>query len=82
MLTPQKGSHSNMYRRAMPQRTSQLEALGDWIRPERVDIVMDTVSSVAQFVSDSLQPHGLKHARPPCPSPTPGACSDSCPSSR
>ena len=23
-------------------------------------------------VSDSLQPHGLQHARPPCPSPTPG----------
>ena len=33
-------------------------------------------------VSDSLRPHGLQHARPPCPSPTPGACSDSCPSSR
>ena len=42
--------------------------------------------SVSQFshsvVSDSLQPHGLQHARLPCPSPTPGACSDSCPSSR
>ena len=33
-------------------------------------------------MSDSLQPHGLQHARPPCPSPTPGACSNSCPSSR
>ena len=33
-------------------------------------------------VSDSLQPHGLQHARPPCPSPTPGACSNSCPLSR
>ena len=31
-------------------------------------------------MSDSLQPHGLQHARPPCPSPTPGACSNSCPS--
>ena len=28
---------------------------------------------------DSLQPHGLQHARPPCPLPTPGACSNSCP---
>ena len=27
---------------------------------------------------NSLQPHGLQHARPPCPSPTPGACSNSC----
>ena len=26
-------------------------------------------------VSDSLRPHGLQHARLPCPSPTPGACS-------
>ena len=33
-------------------------------------------------VSDSLRPHGLKHARLPCPSPTPGACSNSCPSSQ
>jgi len=27
--------------------------------------------------SDSLQPHGLQHARPPCPSPTPRAYSNS-----
>ena len=33
-------------------------------------------------VSDSLWPHGLQHARLPCPSPTPRACSNSCPSSR
>ena len=42
-------------------------------------------SSVALFssvLSDSLRPHGLQHARPPCPSPTPGACSNSYPSSR
>ena len=30
-------------------------------------------------ISDSLQPHGLQHARLPCPSPTPGAYSNSCP---
>ena len=34
------------------------------------------------LVYDSLRPHGLQHARPPCPSPTPGACSNSCPSSQ
>ena len=33
-------------------------------------------------VSDSLRPHGLQHARPPCPSPVPGACSNSHPSSQ
>ena len=29
-------------------------------------------------VSESLQPHWLQHARLPCPSPTPGNCSNSC----
>ena len=33
-------------------------------------------------MSDSLQPHGLQHARPANPSPTPGACSNSCPLSQ
>ena len=32
-------------------------------------------------MSDSLRPHGLQHARLPCPSPTPRAYSNSCPSS-
>ena len=32
-------------------------------------------------VSDSLHLHGLQYARLPCPSPSPGACSNSCPSS-
>ena len=30
-------------------------------------------------MSDSLRPHELQHTRPPCPSPTPGVHSDSCP---
>ena len=33
-------------------------------------------------VSNSLQPHGLQHTRPPCPSPTPGVYSNPCPLSR
>ena len=41
---------------------------------------------ISQFsrsvVSDPLRPHELQHARPPCPSPTPGVCSNSHPSSR
>ena len=45
----------------------------------------DRFSSV-QFshsvVSDSLQPHGLQHTRLPCPSLTPGVCSNSYPLSR
>ena len=42
--------------------------------------------SLVQFsrsvISDSLGPHESQHARPPCPSPTPGVHSDSCPSSQ
>ena len=33
-------------------------------------------------MSSSLQPHELQHIRPPCPSPTPGAYPNSCPSSQ
>ena len=40
--------------------------------------------SCLQFTSVHLLswPHGLKHARPPCPSPTPGVYSNSCPLSQ
>ena len=38
--------------------------------------------SVHSVVSDSLRLHGLQQARFPCPSPTPGTCSNSCPSSQ
>ena len=42
--------------------------------------------SVSQFshsvMSNSLPPHDLRHARPPCPSPTPGVHTNSCPLSR
>ena len=33
-------------------------------------------------LSDFLRPHELQHTRPPCPSPSPGVYSNSCPSSR
>ena len=40
------------------------------------------ISSVAQSCPALLQPHGLQHSRLPCPSPTPRACSNSCPYSQ
>ena len=40
-----------------------------------------SVQFCRSVVSDSLQPHESQHARPPCPSPTPGVHSDSHPSS-
>ena len=47
---------------------------------------MLNILSVSQFsrsvVSNSVQPHRRQHARPPCPSPTPGVYPNSCPSSR
>ena len=46
-------------------------------------IMNNAISSVQLLsVSGSLRPHGLKHARPPCPSPTPRVYSNSCPLSR
>ena len=41
-----------------------------------------SVQFSCSVVSDSLWPHGLQHARPPCPSPTLGVYPNSCPSSR
>ena len=38
--------------------------------------------SFAKVVSDSLQPHGLQHARLPCLLPSPGVCSNLCPLSQ
>ena len=44
--------------------------------------IFSSVQFSRSVMSDSLRPHELQHARPPCPSPTPGVHSDSCPSSR
>ena len=41
-----------------------------------------SVQFSGSVVSDSLQPHGQQHARPPCPSPTPRVHSDSYPLSQ
>ena len=49
------------------------------------DLVLFQFSSIQlshSVVSDSLQPHVSQHARPPCPSPTPGVHSNSSPSSQ
>ena len=51
-----------------------------WIHtPEILNYLLQVSHLV---VSDSLQPHGLQHTRLSCPSPTPGASSNSCPLSR
>ena len=45
-------------------------------------IPLCSVQFSCSVMSNSLRPHGLQHASPPCPSPTPRACSNSCPSSQ
>ena len=45
-------------------------------------IQFSSVQFSPSVMSDSLRAHELQHARPPCPSPTPGVHSNSCPSSR
>ena len=43
---------------------------------------LSSVQFSHSVMPDSLWPHESQHARPPCPSPTPGVYSNSCPSSR
>ena len=45
---------------------------------DRRQFCISSVQFSHSFVSDSLQPHGLQHARPPCPSLTPGVYPNSC----
>ena len=41
-----------------------------------------SVQFSSSVISDSLRPHGLQHAWPPCPSPTPGVHQNPCPLSQ
>ena len=52
-----------------------------WAPPHYL-LQFSSVQFSCSVVSDSLWPHGLQHARFPCPSPTPGAYSSSCTLSR
>ena len=46
------------------------------------NVTFSSVQFSRSVLSDSLRPHESQHARPPCPSQTPGVHSDSCPSSQ
>ena len=50
--------------------------------PPGKSIIGSSVQFSRSVVSDPLQPHESQHARPPCPSPTPGVHPNSCPSSQ
>ena len=51
-------------------------------RKSSLSIISQSVQFSGSVVSDSLLPHEPQHARPPCPSPTPGVHPNSCPLSR
>ena len=57
-----------------------------YIRQRKTSIVschwFSSVHFSRSVVFDSLQPHGLQHTRPPCPSPIPRVYSNSCPLSQ
>ena len=52
---------------------------GIWLIRMRVIIAFSSVQFSQSVVSNSLRPHESQHARPPCPSPTPGVHSNSHP---
>ena len=53
-----------------------------WRVLKKLEIELPSVQFSRSVVSHSLQPHESQHARPPCPSPTPGVHSNSRRSSR
>ena len=52
-----------------------------WKRQSFFLVSLEKIHFSHSVVFESLQPHGLQYSRYPCPSPTPGACSNSCPTS-
>ena len=58
----------------------------EWINGKNKSTNFNISQSISHFshsvMSDSLQPHGLQHARPLCPLPTPRVYSNSCPLNR
>ena len=69
-MTPRRGPDS-------PGQLMQWLVQG-WAHDLCCPVQFSLVRFSCSVVSNSLWPHGLQHARPPCPSPTPGAYSNSC----
>ena len=72
-------------KRLLMKVKEESEKVGLKLNIQEMKIMASGPISSVQFsrsvVSDSLRPHELQHARPPCPSPTPGVHSKSRPSS-
>ena len=55
---------------------------GQFFDADKLHSCISSVHFSCSVVSNSLRPHKPQHARPPCPSPTPGVYPNSCPLSR
>ena len=64
------------------QTIHSYRAFQKWDQCKWMDNIKSKVQLSRSVVSDSLQQHGLQHARLPCPSPTPRVYSNSCPLSQ
>ena len=60
--------------------TQKLKRIIIWKKWKNIRPQFSSVQFSRSVVSDSLRPRESQHARPPCPSPTPGVHSNSCPS--
>ena len=66
----------------MEQHTTSLASHGLFFFHHLLYTLVLLLLFSGSVMSNSLWPHGLQHARPPCPSPNPRACSNSWPSCR
>ena len=78
--TPGKDSNSLQFFKGWERKLQKSEASRGWcMRSKERSHQFISVKFSHSLMSNSLWPHGLQHARPPCPSPTPRVYSNSCP---
>jgi len=84
LLMKSKGNQKDPRKKCQRKHNSKLTECSKSSSEREVysNTVLPSDKISRSVVSDSLQPHESQHARPPCPSPTPGVHSDSSPSSQ
>ena len=78
-LEKEMATHSSIPGKSHGQRS--LAGYSPWGKKSQIQL-SNSVQFSCSVMSNSLRPHEPQHARPPCPSPTPGVYPNSCPSSR
>ena len=82
-----KKNFKDIHQRFLTLRQEETLIRKNWCKADKLQgkwclTLKASVQFSCSVVSYSLRPHESQHARPPCPSPTPGVHSDSCPSSQ